>query len=56
MRIRKKITNEVFEDLGKVAIAGFVSYVLYEVFKWGIATLLAPGTGGISWVVAGCAP
>ena len=33
-----------------------IAYCVYELFKWGIAALLAPETAGGSLVVAGCTP
>lgn len=48
--------DEAVEDLGKVAIVGLVLFGLYELVKWGVATALAPETGGASWAAAGCLP
>ena len=50
------IDEEVFEDLGKVAITGVALFGLYELVKWGVAVALTPATGGGSLVAAGCMP
>ena len=33
-----------------------VLYVTYQIFKWGMATVLAPYTGGGSYAAAGAMP
>ncbi len=51
------------EDVAAAAMTGLkigagigIAYCVYELFKWGIAALLAPETAGGSLVVAGCTP
>ena len=42
--------------LDDIAIGTAIGIVAYQIAKWAIATLLAPATGGGSYVAAGLAP
>ncbi len=44
---------EAVATTGTVVVAG---WVLWEISKWGVAVVLAPETGGTSFLAAGALP
>ena len=48
--------EDVYRAVGYTAGTIAVGYIVYQAVKWSIATLLAPATGGGSYVLAGMTP
>ena len=51
-----KRNEEMLKELGKATVIAGGAIIGYELIKWGLATVLAPATGGISVVGAACLP
>ena len=45
-----------YDQVGNAVGAAVTIYVIYQVGKWALATLLAPTTGGVSLGVAAATP
>jgi hypothetical protein len=50
------VHRPIVKTFANTTVWTIVAIGSYELIKWGIATVLAPETGGLSYVVAASAP